>query len=196
MNRIRRSRLVKFGSIALALLTTLLLVSASASAKEHKAKKSDNEAHVVAHIPFSGLSEVDMTMQKRASDQYYVYVQHSKGEGISVVDVSEPAKTKIVAAIRWSDPAASSRMNVTGNLAIIVQSQIIPINGSTAKDDLVLWDLSNPATPRLVQKFSEVVQWFQDERNFIYVLNGDGLWVVSQPSDRQREQIHFSTLGG
>ena len=39
-----------------------------------------------------------------------------------------------------------------------------------------------------MQKFSGVVKWLQDERNFIYVLNGDGLWVVSEPADRQPEQ--------
>jgi hypothetical protein len=35
-------------------------------------------------------------------------------------------------------------------------------------------------------------QWLQDERNFIYVLNGEGLWVVSKPADRQPDQIESS----
>jgi hypothetical protein len=37
-----------------------------------------------------------------------------------------------------------------------------------------------------------VVKWLQDERGFIYVLNGDGLWVVSKPADHQPEQIASS----
>ena len=78
MNRIKRSRLVKFSSMALALLTTMLLLSGGASAKEHKVKASDNQAHVVAHISFSGLSAVDMVMQRKMNDTYYLYVQHSK----------------------------------------------------------------------------------------------------------------------
>jgi len=40
-----------------------------------------------------------------------------------------------------------------------------------------------------------VVKWLQDERNFIYVLNGDGLWVVSKPADRQPEQTESSYSG-
>jgi len=40
-----------------------------------------------------------------------------------------------------------------------------------------------------------VVKWLQDERNFIYVLNGDGLWVVSKPADRQPEQMESSYSG-
>jgi hypothetical protein len=65
-------------------------------------------------------------------------------------------------------------MSLTGNLAVIAATEILPMHSSTSTEDLVLWDLSNPVASRVVQKFSEVVKWLQDERNFIYVLNGDG----------------------
>ena len=184
----RRSGLVKFNAAALALLTTVLVVSGGASAKDHKLKGSDNQAQVVAHISFAGLSVVDMAMQKKVNDKYYLYVQHSKDQGISIIDISKPAQPKAVGVIPWPDPALSGRMNVTGDLAIIAESGVLPMHSSTSNDDLVLWDLSNPTAPRVVQKFSGVVKWLQDERNFIYVLNGDGLWVVSKPADRQPEQ--------
>jgi hypothetical protein len=192
----RRSGFVGFNSAALALLTTLLLVSGGALAKDHKLKGSDNQAHVVAHISFSGLSAVDMAMQRKVNDKYYLYVQHSKDQGISIIDISKPAQAKAVGVIPWPDPAASSRMSVTGDLAIIAESEGVPAHSSTSDDDLVLWDLSNPSAPRVVQKFSGVVKWLQDERNFIYVLNGEGLWVVSMPADRQPEQTESSTYFG
>jgi hypothetical protein len=195
MNRIKRSKLVKFSSMALALLTTMLFVSGGASAKEHKVKGSDSQAHVVAHISFSGLSAVDMVMQRKVNDTYYLYVQHSKDQEISIIDITKPAQAKAVGAIPWPDPAVSSRVSVTGDLAIVAESQVM---NSTSNHDLVLWDLSNPAAPRIVQKFSGVVKWLQDERNFIYVLNGDGLWVVSEPAGQQPkpEQAEQSTYGG
>jgi hypothetical protein len=192
----RRNRFVKFNSAALALLTTVLVVSGGALAKDHKLKGSDNQAQVVAHISLAGLSVVDMTMQRKANDKYYIYVQHSKDQGISIIDISKPAQPKAVGVIPWPDPALSSRMNVTGDLAIIAESGVLPMHSRTSNDDLVLWDLSNPAAPRVVQKFSGVVTWLQDERNFIYVLNGDGLWVVSKPTDRQQEQIGPSNSYG
>ncbi len=194
MNRIG-SRFAKFSSIALALFTIVVLVVGGASAKEHKVKGSDNQAHVVAHISFSGLSAVDMAMQKKVNDKYYLYVQHSKDQGVSIIDISKPAQPKAVGVIPWPDPAVSSRMNLTGDLAIIAESQVLPMQSGTSNDDLVLWDLSNPAAPRVVQKFSGVVKWLQDERNFIYVLNGDGLWVVSEPAQREPEQTEFLTYG-
>jgi hypothetical protein len=190
-----RSRLVKFNLAASAVLTTVLLVSGGASAKNHKVKTSDNQADVVAHISFPGLSAVDMAMQKKVNDKYYLYVQHSKDEGISIIDISKPAQPKTVGVIPWPDPAVSSRMNVTGDLAIIAGTGDRPMRGSTSNENLVLWDLSNPAVPRVVQKFSGVVKWLQDERNFIYVLNGDGLWVVSKPAERQPEQMESSYSG-
>src|ERR1700726_2294450 len=173
-----RSRLIKFNSAALAVLITVFLVSGGASAKNHRVKTSGNQADVVAHIPFPGLSAVDMAMQKKVNDKYYLYVQHSKDQGISIIDISKPAQPKAVGVIPWPDPALSSRMNVTGDLAIIAESGVLPVPSRTSNDDLVVWDLSNPAAPRVVQKFLGVVKWLQDERGFIYVLNGDGLWVV------------------
>jgi hypothetical protein len=192
----RKSRFVKFNSAAWALLTIVLFVSSGASAKDHKLKGSDNQSKVVAHISFAGLSAVDMAMQKKVNDKYYIYVQHSKEQGISIIDISKPTQPKAIAVIPWPDPAMSSTMNVTGNLAIIAETGVLAMRSSASNDDLVLWDLSNPAAPRVMQKFSGVVKWLQDERNFIYVLNGDGLWVVSKPADRQPEQTETSSSYG
>jgi hypothetical protein len=174
--------------VALAILVSGLLGSAAASAKDRKPKGPDNQAQVVGHISFAGLSAVDMAMQKKENDKYYLHVQHSKGEGISIIDISKPTLPKAVAVIPWSDPAVSGGMNLMGDLAIIAESDVLPVRGIETGHDLVIWDLSNPASPRAVQKFSGVVKWLQDERNFIYVLNDEGLWVVSTPADRQPEQ--------
>ena len=188
MNRIRTSKFVGCGSNAVALLTIVLVVTlSSASAKEHKPKASGAGSQVVAHISFSGLSAVDMAMQRKVNDKYYLYVEHSRDQGISIIDISKPTQPKAVGVIPWPDPALSGRMSLTGALAIISASEVFPMHSITSTDDLVLWDLSNPTAPRVVQKFSGVVKWLQDERNFIYVLNGDGLWVVSEPADGQPE---------
>jgi hypothetical protein len=191
VNKIRASKFVELSSSTLAILTIALVVVSSASAKEHKPKQSGVESQVVAHISFSGLAAVDMAMQKKANDKYYLYVQHSKDQGISIVDISKPTQPKAMGVIPWPDPTMSSRMNLTGDLAIIAESDALPTR-KPSNDDLVLWDLSNPAAPRVVQKFAGVVKWLQDEGNFIYVLNGEGLWVVSKPVDRLPEQTESS----
>ena len=194
MIRISQSRFVNLSSMTLALLAAVLLVTGGASAKERKAKASDNQAHVVAHIPFEGLSDVDMAMQRKVGDKYYLYVQHSKDQGISIIDISKPAEPKIVGTTPWPDPALSSRMSVTGDLAIVAENDVP--RRSSSNDDLVLWDLSNPAVPRVVQKFEGVVKWLQDERDFIYVLNAEGLWIVSKPDSRPKQTESSDSYGG
>jgi hypothetical protein len=197
MHKMRNIKLMESKPRPIVLLTIMLLVSLdTVAAKERKVKANENEAHVVAHISFGELSAVDMAMQRKVNDKYYLYVEHSKDQGISIIDVSKPAQAKALGVISWPDPATASTMNVTGNLAIIAESESFAMRSvASSKDDLVLWDLSNPAAPRVVQKFTGVVRWLQDERNFIYVLNGEGLWVVSEPADRQPEQIQLSSYG-
>ena len=197
MHKIRNVKLMESKPRQIVLLTIVLSVSLSTvAAKEHKVKVNENEAHVIAHISFGGLSSVDMAMQRKVNDKYYLYVQHSKDQGISIIDVSSPARAKALGVISWPDSATSSTMNVTGNLAIIEENESLAMRGiASSKDDLVLWDLSNPSAPRVVQRFTGVVRWLQDERNFIYVLDGEGLWVVSEPADRQPEQIQLSSFG-
>src|SRR6266403_3735394 len=126
MRRTMKSKLADSRLSLVALLTTISLVSlASALSKERKVKKSDNEARVVAHISFNGLSPVDMAMQRKVNDKYYLYVQHSRDQGISIIDISKPTQPKAVAVIPWPDPALSGRMSLTGALAIIAESEVV-----------------------------------------------------------------------
>lgn len=185
MNRL--SSMIAGSRAAMALFTAFLLVAANASAKDHKAKRDDNQAHVVAHIPLSGLSAVDMTLQRNSGDKYFLYVQHGGDQGISVIDVAKPAQAKLIGVNPWPDPAMSGRMSMAGGLAIIAEKEVRAVPGKGSTDDLVLWDMTNPTSPRVVQRFSGVIKWLEDERSFLYVLNGDGLWVISEPTVAQPE---------
>jgi hypothetical protein len=94
MNKIKTSTFVEFSSRALALFTAALVVTVgNVSAKEHKPKGSVAGSQVVAHISFSGLSTVDMAMQRKLNDKYYLYVEHSRGQGISVIDIKPSTKS-------------------------------------------------------------------------------------------------------
>src|SRR4029077_8789844 len=147
MNKIKTNTFVEFSSRALALFTVALVVTVgNLSAKAHKPKAS-GAGQVVAHVAFSGLSAVDMAMQRKVNDKYYLYVEHSRDEGITIIDISKPTQPRAVGVIPWPDPALSGRMSLTGALAIISESEVVPIHSIPSTDDLVLWDLSNPAAP-------------------------------------------------
>ena len=189
------SKLAECSSTAVALLAIMFVIAlGSAAAKEHKTKASTSGSRVVAHITFSGLSTMDMAMQEQVGDKRYLYVQHSKDEGISVIDITEPAQAKVFRVIPWPDPTVSSHMNVTGSLALITKREASPASAATSRDDLILWDLSHPAAPQVVKRFSGVVRFLRDSHNFVYVLNSEGLWVISTP-DHQPEQADTTAYG-
>jgi len=194
--RTRSSQWVKFSGVALAAITVMLLAVGGASAEDRKLRdqtvaasanlSSNNPGKVAAHLSFAGLAEVDMAMAKKVKNKYYLYVQHSKDQGISIIDVSRAAEPKAVGAIPWPNPAVSSRIDIAGDVALIAENDVFSAVSHYTQQDLVLWDLSNPAAPRVLQTFSGVVKWLQDDRNFLYVLNADGLWVIS----KGKHQVH------
>jgi len=99
----RRSGFVGFNSAALVLLTIVLLVSGGASAKDHKLKGSENQAHVVAHISFAGLSAVDMAMQKKVNDKYHLYAALKRPGHLDYRHQQARSSES-----RWSNPVAGS----------------------------------------------------------------------------------------
>ena len=196
MHRMRASTLTESRLGLVALLTTVLLLPLG-NARPRTARQNNPRTRPTSlpNFHLAGSRQFDMAMHK-ANDKYYLYVQHSKDEGVSIIDISKPAQAKTLGVISWPDPAESSRMVVAGGLAIISESETLPLPGGHSSDRLVLWDLSNPAAPRVIQKFTGVIRWLQDDRNFIYVLNAQGLWVVSEPADREPEQTGSMAYGG
>ena len=194
MKKIKGRNGIGFSLGNLALITGSICVAVNAAiAKEPKPKLSADESQAVAHVSFSGQTAIDMALQKQVDNKRYLYVQHSKSEGISVIDVTQPKKPKVLGVVSWPNPALANQMNIAGSLGIITESAAAPNHDKTLPD-LVVWDLSNRVSPRVVRQFSGVVRWFKDERDFIYVLNCDGLWVISMPVDQEPEQIYASNV--
>ena len=98
-------------------------------------------------------------------------------------DCEQPEEAESL--IPWPDPAMSSKMNVTGIWRSLPKRVSRRCAAAPRVTALYFGDLSNAAAPQVVQKFSGVLKWLQDDRNFIDVLNDEGLWVVSKPADRQ-----------
>jgi hypothetical protein len=196
MKNLSTSNLLGSITSAVTLLTLMLVFTASnSSAREHKSKKVVLQSRIVAHIEFTGSSAVDMAMQKQDEGKRFLYVQHGRDEGVSIVDITNPSEARVIRTLQWPNPEASNRMNVLGNMAIINETEILPAGATASKGDVMLWDLSNPADPKPLQRFSGVVKVLQDDRDFIYLLNGEGLWVISAPN-RPAPQDNSSIYGG
>jgi hypothetical protein len=109
-------------------------------------------------------------------------------------DCEQPEEAESL--IPWPDPAMSSKMNVTGIWRSLPKRVSRRCAAAPRVTALYFGDLSNAAAPQVVQKFSGVLKWLQDDRNFIDVLNDEGLWVVSKPADRQPAETESSSNYG
>ena len=82
----------KGGSLACALLLSLLLPLALAGGSEETtAKPTDVPATVIAHLPLPQATGNQMVLQ-RENGKHYLYVQQAGKQGFMVVDVSNPEK--------------------------------------------------------------------------------------------------------
>ena len=169
------------------LATLFLLLCASlpaAQAKDHKPQTSA-AVKVIANMSFDNKPATGMLM-RQVNGKPYLFVQLANAQGVVVVDISKPNKLKIVSSLSGPDAAAANQLSLDGNAAVLTTAAAAnaqPLD----KGELVLWDISDPGNPRVVQRFTGVVRVLHDDRNYTYVLNQDGLWVVY---DKQEQPAH------
>jgi hypothetical protein len=163
----------------------------AAQAKDHK-PAAEAAIKVIANMPFDQKPAADMTIRE-VNGKSYLYVQLANEQGVVVVDVSKPNKLQIVSS---TDAAGANQLSINGNAAMLTASASAPVSQSPSKSELVLWDISDPGNPRVVQRFSGVLRVLQDERNYTYVLNTDGLWVVSDKQNTTNDDSWNPSLYG
>lgn len=161
------------------LAALFLFLCAALPAAQAKDKKLHTSAavKVVANMTFDNKLPADMLIQQ-IHGKPYLFVQLANAQGVVVVDIGKPDKLKIVSSLSGPDAAGASQLSINGNAATITAVAADASSPAAGKGELVLWDISEPGNPRVVQRFSGVVRVLHDERNYTYVLNQDGLWVV------------------
>lgn len=179
-----RGLTARLGILFLLLCTSLLV--AQAKDKQH----ASSTIKVVANVAFADKSPADMQL-KEVNDRTYLYVQFANAQGVQVVDVTKANKPKTVGSMPSTDGASVA---IRGNVAVINTTE--PSPEPAAKGELVLWDVSNPRNPRMVQRFTGVVRVLRDARNYTYVLNQDGLWVVYEKPDQPASEDSTVEYGG
>jgi hypothetical protein len=172
------------------------LMLGASSAMWGKERKSQPAAvQVVGKMSFGGQVASDMAIHQ-VNGKSYLYVQLSQPDGVVVLDITQPAKLKTITSILPPGSMAASHMSIDGNVALVAgdKSQASASTQTQAQDQLVLWDISKPANPRMVQEFSGVARVIHDDRNYLYVLDREGLWVVADTQNPST--VDASTYNG
>lgn len=159
------------------MLVLIFCVSAYVPAAQAKDRKPNTPAaiRVVTSMSFENETATDMLIQQ-SGGKSYLYVQLADGEGVAVVDVTHPDQLKVVNSV--SAFKGGQHLTINGNAATMTAGSDESGVQTARGGELILWDVSNPSDPQVVQRFPGVLRVLRDDRHYTYILNHDRLWVV------------------
>jgi hypothetical protein len=190
-------------TLALLVLSTLIAPNALAKPKSETSTRPTQKVSVIAHLPLPG-TPVDQLILRQHGSKDYLYVQQTGKEGFTIVDVTQPEHPSVVKNVTIADKSGNEKLEMVGNgLALaetpdsssaggtlhelsLAKSQ--PGSGAAAPrtESIRVLDLSDPKNPRTLQTFDGVTNVLaEDDRNLIYITNGEGLWILQHNPNRE-----------
>ena len=173
----------KGGSLACALLLSLLLPLALAGGSEETtAKPTDVPATVIAHLPLPQATGNQMVLQ-RENGKHYLYVQQAGKQGFMVVDVSNPEKPSLLKRTAQSNQSTSGNLEMLSpDVAIAQAPEKTPTTLTSSNhptETVRVLNLSDPRDPKTLETFNKVTSLLPDGgHGLIYLTNDDGLWIL------------------
>lgn len=87
----------------------------------------------------------------------YIFLGHYWGQGVSIVDVTDPAKPQTVAYIPCADPfCKSSKVQINGTILMVPMRSTYEVDGDRPilpRHGVMFYDVSDPAHPRQLSYF-------------------------------------------
>jgi len=177
-----------FLSGRLAFLTTILLslLVGVSSAGQTPTGSSPEHVKVLAHIPLEGMHVNQMFVQQR-DNKFYLYLHRPMKDAFALVDVSHPDKPVLLTRDALKEaPGGQVQAPASGSvLALTVTpeagaSHAMPTTVQLPTETVQFVDMSDPKNAKTVKTFKGVTSVFPDDaRKLVYLVNGEGLWIVS-----------------
>ena len=147
------------------------------------AKSETNQGYiknmeVVGFSDLNGVNAFQMALYKRG-EKYYMYCGSFKGNGVNIVDVTDPTAPVVAGCVNVSDPAiyfaqSTPKVQVANDLLIVALGGGVPflhgINpGDPAVGGLQIYDLKeNPLEPKLLSSWDTGVPNGMGVHRFAY----------------------------
>jgi hypothetical protein len=108
-------------------MTVFLIVLAISAPVAARVKKHNRTgAQVVGHIQFKDKALVDMALTT-GSGRLYLYLQHSKDEGVSILDVTDPSQPTVLETTFWPEGENLGQFTFLGDYAV---GEVLPCSCS------------------------------------------------------------------
>jgi hypothetical protein len=144
--------------------------------------QNDDQIEVIAHVAFDGTGVTQVTTGEHWRKNY-LYL--NSADKITVVDVTNGGRPNITSEYRHSLPAAQAQVQVVvGNAVLLADAQ----PATQVPSSISIMSFANPADPKMVRQFTKVTGFLIDSRRgLIYVVNNEGLWILSENPGRDLE---------
>jgi hypothetical protein len=191
--------------LAFLVLSTLVVPSALAKAKS---EAPTQKASVIAHLPLPG-TPVSQVLLRQQGSKEYLYIQQTARESFTVIDVTQPEHPSVVKTVTLTDKSGDEKLEMVGNGLALAETpdssstggavhELAPAKPQAASgtatpapptESIRVLDLSDPKNPKTLQTFNGVTKVLaEDDRNLIYITNGEGLWILRHNPNNQNNQ--------
>jgi hypothetical protein len=165
----------------LTIFALLLSLGPRAFARKAPAVQDRDRIEVICHLAFDGTGVTGVLTGEHWRRNYVYLTTAGK---IIVVDVTTASKAKITAEHPME--SAQARVDlVVGGVALIADA---PPPSSTVPRSISILSFENSAKPTVVHRFENLTGYHMDaRRGLIYIVNPEGLWILSPQPARDRE---------
>lgn len=149
------------------------------SAKDKKAQaEPKDEIQVVGHVPLPA-GPVKRFFSTQHYSNCYLYAERENGRGVTLIDITKPARPKVLADLAYGSANAQGLSLVAGTAALVTNEPVAA--ASSLPQSIKIMDLSDPANPQVAREFTGVTAMSRDDRRgLIFVANADGIWILQQ----------------
>ncbi len=144
---------------------------------KHKSDPAQDQITVEAHLAVPG-APITQFAATRHYSRAYVYAERGPGQPVTLLDVTNPAKPKILSQVASSPSIATGNLMAVTGTAALSTSAGEPAQPST--QTIRLMDFSDPANPKVTQQFDGVTAVDKLPNGLIMLANADGVWILSQ----------------
>jgi len=175
-----------------ALVVSILAFAVSFGAKPALTTHAQEQIKVAGHLELPGIHVRHMFLQQRG-DKYYLFLRRVDKNDFAIVDITEPTKPVLVERNSLKEPPGGDVEMPSPGSALAIA--FVPDSSSSAAaspaaaklptETIHLIDLSDPKRPKTIRTFKGVTSVATDDgRKLVFLVNDEGLWVVSHHRNR------------
>ena len=169
-------------------MTTAIVPSTAPRALAQSKSDVEENVRVAGHLALPGMHVNQMFLQQRG-ERYFLYLHRPTRQAFALVDVTKPEKPSLLdrATLQQTSGGHVEMAPSEAELAVAVApenpgaaSQKPAAEVKLPTETIRLIDLSDPKKPRTIKTFTGVTSMMPDDaRHLMYIVNNEGLWVVS-----------------